>query len=144
MTWLAIALLILLPANAAAQPVKGDWQRVEKLSTGSRVRVVARDGARLSGAIVAVSSDSLTMIVKGQSRSLPMGDLVRVQTRSRTQRLLLGAILVPAGMLVGAMLCPGCSIDGFASNNFVLVGAAAGAVSWLAPMYVTIYEVRPT
>ena len=143
MNWLAIALLLLVPTNAAAQLVKGNWGRVENLSAGSRVRVLARDGARLTGTIVAVSPDSLTMMVKGQSRDLPIQDVVRVQARSASQRLLLGAILVPVGMLAGALLCPGCSSDGLGSNNFVLVGAAAGAASWLAPMYVTIYEVRP-
>lgn len=143
MNWLAIAMLVLLPINAAAQPVKGDWRRVQILSAGSRVRVTARDGSRLNGAIVAVSTDSLTLMEKGQSRRFPIEDVARVQTRSRTQQLLLGAILVPVGILAGWLVCPYCANEGH-GNDTMLIGAAAGAAAWFVPMYVTIYEVGPT
>lgn len=140
---LVIAIVLLLPMSAAAQPVKGDWQRVQSLAEGSQVRVTARDGARLRGTIVSVSSDSLTMIVKGQSRSLPFVDVSSVQMRSRKHRILLGAILVSVGVAAGWLICPYCSNEGH-GNDLMLLGAGAGAAGWLGPIYVTIYEARLT
>ena len=136
MNWLAIAMLMLLiPVTASAQQsVKGNWGRVSNLSAGSRVRVTARDGSGLNGSVVAVTSDSLTVKVKKQSHLLRIEDVAKVQTRSETQRLLLGAILVPVGVLAGGLI-------GFYGDRLLLF-AAAGAASWLAPVYVTIYEVR--
>lgn len=144
MKGLAIVLLVMLPIGAAAQTTAaiGDWQNVRALATGKHVRVTERTGSRLTGSIVAVSDNAITIMASGQSREIPIQNVRKLQTPLAWRRTL-QVIGIPLGVVAGYFVCPQCANEGNeeASRRNMIIGGAAGALTLLIPAYRTVYEV---
>jgi hypothetical protein len=143
MKGLVIAVLFMLPIGAAAQTTAtmGDWQKVRALAIGTHVRVTQRSGSRVSGSIVAVSENSVTIMTSGQSREIPIQGIRKLQTPLAWRRTL-QAIGIPAGIVAGYFVCPQCANEGNeeTSRRNMIIGGAAGALTLLIPAYRTVYE----
>jgi hypothetical protein len=144
MSRLAIVVLLMLPVGVAAQTTSavGDWQNVRALSTGKHVRVTERSGSRVSGSMIAVSANSMTIMASGQSREIAIQDVRKLQTAVAWRRTL-QVIGIPVGVVVGYFVCPQCANEGAqdVGRRNMIIGGAVGALTLLIPAYRTVYEV---
>jgi hypothetical protein len=101
----ALSLLALLsspPAPAAAQTIPAT------VRSGLKVAVVDERGASVEGRVQEVSDRSVRLIVRGTSRDIPVGDIVRIERPDTVKNGALIGLGVGAGMgLFGALVDPG-------------------------------------
>lgn len=99
----AVLFTLISPAIAAAQD--GSWTSVQSLSPGASIDVRgATRKDRISGKLVSVTPDAITVERRGDQRTFERDDVQRVQTvnEHKTRWLLVGiAAGVGAGLAVG-------------------------------------------
>lgn len=141
------ALLILTAAALAASD--DNWNNLDRLSAGNRIRVVATDRKAFSGAYVSRSSDQIVVRVNGADVVMAREKVARITKSSGLRRTRNAVILGLAGAVVGGGAMRfglGCAENINGCRNVALVamiGGALGAGAGAAlPATVTIYRVK--
>ncbi len=139
-TILAFVVLLSVESAAAGQD-RSNWQRVESLDRGTRVKVATKGGSEISGSIVDVTPASIVVRADGAPRDLPVDQVRRVRAKS-AGRQLLRLIGIPAGLVAGFFVCPQCATgnEGGANYSMMLLGGGIGAATLFIPAYRTVYE----
>jgi hypothetical protein len=137
---------LLAQKQATAPP---DWSRVQSLRTGERVEVHRIKKKKISGTIVAVTFDSVTVEQKGSSSTIPKSEIKKLKVESaaqRTNNALIGAGIGVAGGVTTAVILDGALTDGNGTSSAAaaLFSAVGGFVGFLIPImhraYRTIYQ----
>ena len=145
----ALVALTASPATAAGQPALEHW---EGLSPTALQTVFVRDstGVETTGKLLALSSDSLTILVDGVERRFEAGDITRIQKRDSLKNgTIAGAIVgVAMGLLSGGLAdcsnqnrgndCVGFRVGMLALSTGVYAGLGAG-IDAMIPGRTTLY-----
>jgi hypothetical protein len=65
--------------RAAAEPAPFEWSNVEKLPTGTAVRVTERDGDKAYGRVMGVTDLKLTLELEAGSESIARSDVLLIE-----------------------------------------------------------------
>ncbi|MFN7921862.1 MAG: hypothetical protein U0Q16_17305 [Bryobacteraceae bacterium] len=146
--------LVVGAAAMAQQPVKGSWERVEKLTPGKRVELRTRTGAKISGKLFAARADSIDIERKDRVQTTQASDVRRIRVRSLKRRFRNAGLVAAAGAGGGALL--GVAANRASYNDrfqiisprlvtaavSVALAAVAFGIAMIPPASVTVYEVR--
>ena len=130
-TLAAVLIVLALPAAAAAQTP--EW--TEKIRMGKWVYVTTQTGDRIDGVAGQITRDGLVLATPNGIRTVPYGDVWRVQKRDSTVN---GAVIgAAAGIAIGivAALASDCSGRQCRAEEggLVMAGALYGGISgWIA------------
>jgi hypothetical protein len=111
---MSLAVVMLRPVPAAAQLSRRDLSTgTVSIAVGQKVTVTTEDGRRTNGKVLAVTPTALDISVGGETRSLAIADITRVQQSDSTKN----------GVIKGAL---SLGLAGFLVGSFVDAGNAAG------------------
>lgn len=145
----ALLVLIAAPRFAQGQPTLDGWAGINRSALQT---VYVRDGAGVetTGKLLALSPDSLTLLVDGAERTFGMGQIDRIQKRDSLKNgTIAGAIFgVAMGLLAGGLAdcsvsnrdsgCAGFRVAMVALSTGVYAGLGAG-IDAMIPGRTTIY-----
>jgi len=130
------ALVAVLTTVSLAQSDKHDWNNVQKLSTGTTLKVKLKSGEKIEGRIVTISPDTISLSVnKGAAnqRQVRKEEISEIRRKSAARTATYCALLGVGGLFLGGAAGYGVgeisSADGPISDyTGMVVGVAAGAV----------------
>jgi hypothetical protein len=145
-TWMLL-LVAQVALNAfGAQRDDASWSKVEQLRSGQTLRVLCSDQRTWTGRLVGVSSDTLTLDVRGTERKIVRLDVVRADVKSRARSALIGlGIGAAAGAGVGyvagsrSRLKPG-EVRTAVGLGTILIAPVGAAIGALSPGWKTVYR----
>jgi hypothetical protein len=121
-----------LVAGAQSKPSPSGWAGLERLATGSRIRVTLKDKRTLNGLLDSITSEGLAIDAKTGQESLPRAGIQRVQWKAaghRGRNTLIGfAAGAAGGLAIGGYVDSRDHIWLFNPNDGKKVFTAAGAV----------------
>ena len=114
----------LMPPGPIAGVIRGSWERIQGLQSGSPLIVTLKTGDRLEGAFKALSPGALTLTNRaGKEFSVPRSEVGTIRTQVRDD--LANGALIGAGIGFGAALSV-LAIVG-SRDGYVLLSAKWGA-----------------
>ncbi|MBM4028148.1 MAG: hypothetical protein FJ280_22550 [Planctomycetes bacterium] len=136
-----IAALVFLPVIAAARidgglqgPPAGNWAMVERLDRDTPVTLRLKAGDSIQGAFVALEAESVQMLVDGQERRFPRGEVAEIGRRGQANRkrnAMWGALIgFGVGFPAGYFLAPYIGDDDDMPNSEQAKGGAAFGAIW--------------
>ena len=141
------ALPLLLILLLTAGPVFAGWDDVARIGSGEKVEIEMRDAGPFRGTFISATADSLVMREKSTDRTFARAQIRQVSVYAPDRRIRRGLIWMSvgagAGAGVGAVACLGCFGEGQGAKYAgpgAAVGAAIGALGFLAAPYKTVYK----
>ena len=145
----ALVSLMATPTTASGQPALDQWKG---LNPSALQTVFVRDsaGVETTGKLLALSPDSLTLLVDGVERQVDLGQIARIQKRDSLKNgTIAGAIVgVAMGLLSGGLAdcsnqsrsndCVGFRVGMLALSTGVYAGLGAG-IDAMIPGRTTVY-----
>ena len=145
----ALVALIAAPTTASGQPSLDQWKG---LNPSALQTVFVRDSAGVdtTGKLLALSADSLTLLVDGVERRFDLGQIARIQKRDSLKNGTITGVIVGVamGLLSGGLAdcsyqrpgndCVGFRVGMLALSTGVYTGLGAG-IDALIPGRTTVY-----
>lgn len=149
LAFVALVVLVAAPTTASGQPALDQWKG---LNPSALQTVFVRDsaGVETTGKLLALSPDSLTLLVDGVERQVDLGHVTRIQKRDSLKNgTIAGAIVgVAMGLLAGGLAdcsyqnrsndCVGFRVGMLALSTGVYAGLGAG-IDAMLPGRTTVY-----
>lgn len=130
------ALFFLMSCIGFAQTDKNDWNNLQKLTSGTTLKIKLKSGEKLEGKLSAVTADSISLSLNNRTsatREFPKAEIAEVRRKSNTRTAAFAGALAAGGFFLGAAAGYGIGevsdADG-AIPDYVgaLVGVGVGAV----------------
>ena len=128
---LAFFALLVLAQPVIAQSDKRSWDRVQSLTTGSKLAIKLKSGENIGGKVVSVTADTITLTVKKKQLEVQRDAIKPIRKKSGSRTAAYAAGLAAAGL--GAGYGIGYGIGEATSARFpteiptAIFGAAVGA-----------------
>lgn len=131
-----LCFLFLMANMVFAQTDKNDWGNVQKLSTGTSLKIKLKSGEKIEGRIVSTTADLISFSVKNGAtnpREVRKEEISEIRRKSAARTATYCALLGAGGLFLGGAAGYGIgevsNADGPISDyTGMVVGVAAGAV----------------